>query len=121
MTQFNQYHYQTQQSGGAIGQTVSIGTSPLTAKGLAEIQQSRISLLGDYSERLAPRLAHMHGLNDRLQRVADRVFGPVPEQAGAVGAINGSTCQAALLNDGLADLDRIIARLEQLVDRVEGV
>ena len=118
MKQLNQYPYQ---SGGIIGNSVAIGTAALTPKDVVGIQQSRISLLGDYSERLAPRLSHLHGLNDRLQRVADRVFGPVPEPAGAVGAINGSSCQAALLNDGLADLDGIIGRLEQLVDRVEGI
>ena len=116
MNQVNQFAYQS----ATLGQGVAIGGGSLLQKQACDTPV-RVTLLTDYNETLRTRLANLHGLNDRLQRVADRVFGPVPEPNPNGAACAGSTCLASALSDGISDLDSIVERLERLVDRVEGI
>ncbi len=121
MSQFNQY---TQSLGAAQGASVggltkaeaiklqSLGAAP------APISETFIALA---SARLQDRCAGLYSLAERLESIANRIFGEEAENTGgAVNALCGSG-EAGRLDNAFNCTDVAMSRIERAVSRLERV
>lgn len=73
-----------------------------------------------YAGQLEARVGHLAMLFDRVSRVADRLGGAVPEEAGSPKQIRGNGSNIASQFEGsLEDLEAITRRAERTVERLE--
>lgn len=74
----------------------------------------------NYAGVLEARVSSVASLIDRLSRVADRLGGPVPEEAQTANKIRGNgNCIASQIENSLDDLEGILRRAERTAERLE--
>lgn len=70
---------------------------------------------------LEAQVAHLNGLSDRFQRVADRLGGAIPTEAEKAGLRGNGSCVAIQLEQSLEDFNTVIRKLEGTAQRLESL
>lgn len=69
--------------------------------------------------QLEAHLSHLQTMIERLSSVADRLGGPVPEEAGTPKQIRGGGNVASQIEASLEDLETLTRRASHVVERLE--
>lgn len=70
---------------------------------------------------LEAQVAHLNGLADRFQRVADRLGGSIPAEAEKAGLRGNGNCVAVQIEQSLEDFNAVIRKLEGTAQRLEAL
>lgn len=109
------YSYHQIQQGTSIGGYINIGQG-------AQNTVAPPSRLTVAAGRLQGQLANYAGAVDRLNRVADRLSGAVPESvAGGKNLAGGGNSVAAMFDTAADDFDSLSQRLTSILERLESL
>ena len=86
-----------------------------------KVQPSQPTRFSSCAGNLEAQVAHLNGLADRFQRVADRLGGSVPSEAEKAGIRGNGSCIAVQIEQSLEDFSAVVRKLETTAQRLESL